>query len=134
MRKCLFAMVLLVIIGTSVPSVGQFVNNGQATSTTVKAVLQNPVDDMWVTLRGHIIKKISREKYVFADSTGQIGIDVDDRYFPYGTPITPATLVEISGEIDKEFMSSPEVDVKKMIVVLPSGKDTSPSSGFQETE
>ena len=134
MRKCLFATALLVIIGTAVPSVGQFVNNGQATPTSVKAVLQNPVDDMWVTLRGHIIKKISHDKYVFADSTGQIGIDVDDRYFPYGIPITPATFVEISGEIDKEFMSSPEVDVKKMIVVLPSGKDTSPSSGFQETE
>ena len=61
-------------------------------------------------------------------------VDVDDRYFPYGIPITPATFVEISGEIDKEFMSSPEVDVKKMIVVLPSDKDTLPSSGFQETE
>lgn len=134
MRKCLFVMALLAVIGTAVPSVGQFVSTEQTNPTSVKAVLQNPVDDMVVTLRGHIIKKISHDKYIFADSTGQIRIDIDDKYFPYGTPISPTTLVEISGEIDKEFMSSPEVDVKKMIVVLSSGKDTSPSSGFQETE
>jgi len=89
---------------------------------------------MWVTLRGHILKKISHDKYIFADSTGQIRIDIDDKYFPYGTPISPTTLVEITGEIDKEFMSSPEVDVKKIIVVSPAEKDTPPPSGFQETK
>lgn len=134
MRKCIFVMALLAVIGTAVPSVGQFVSTEHTNPTSVKAVLQNPVDDMWVTLRGHIIKKISHDKYIFADSTGQIRIDVDDKYFPYGTPINPTTLVEITGEIDKEFMSSPEVDVKKIIVVPPSGKNTPPPSGFQESK
>ncbi len=77
---------------------------------------KNAPDDAWVTLRGHITRQIAHEKYIFADATGEVVVDIDDKYL-YGITITPKDLVEISGEVDKEFFESTEIDVKRVQIV-----------------
>jgi uncharacterized protein (TIGR00156 family) len=86
------------------------------TYKTVAEVLKNPVDDAPVVLTGHIVKKLSKDKYTFADATGEIRIDVDQKHFP-ATPVSEKTRVQIRGEVEKDFMHSPEVDVDNIVVV-----------------
>ncbi len=78
--------------------------------TTVAEILKAPKDDMEVTLRGRIVKKASNEKYLFSDGSGEIRMDIDDDIFPV-QEITDRTTVEINGEVEKEFLHSPEIDV-----------------------
>lgn len=96
---------------------------------TVKEILDRPVDDMWVILKGKILRKVGDEKYLFTDGTGQITVEIDDEYFPYDKPITPETTVEISGEVDCGFIQSIEIDVKQ--IIISDASTTPPKGGFK---
>jgi uncharacterized protein (TIGR00156 family) len=121
-RKVLLLVTLAMLISV-LPLYAQFAGPGSPTPVNidVKSVLANPVDDMWVTIRGHILQKIGRDKYMFSDGTGQIRLDIDDKYFPTGLTITPKTLIQISGEVDVEYYRSPEIDVKNIVVLPENG-------------
>ena len=112
---------LLLLFGLLVMAMGtataQFVGPGTSDMVTVKSILDRPVDDMFVALKGYIVRKISHDKYIFKDHTGEIRVDIDEKYFPYGTPVTTQTLVLIKGEVDKEFM------------ILPAGSRNRPENG-----
>ena len=103
---------------------------GGSGGTSVNEVLKSARDDAWVTLRGQILKKVGHEKYLFADSTGQIVVDIDDKYFPYDRPVTPQTTIEITGEVDREFVGRTEIDVKQL-TILGEGAAQKPKGGFQ---
>lgn len=82
----------------------------------VGEVLKNPVDDTKVAFTGHLLRKVSNDKYMFSDGTGEIRVDIDDKYFP-PTPISEKTKVQIRGEVEKDFLESPEIDVESLAVV-----------------
>jgi uncharacterized protein (TIGR00156 family) len=87
---------------------------------TVAAILKDPKDDTWVVLRGFIVRQTTPERYVFSDGTGEIAIEVerddDETAFP-AQPLDDKTRVEITGEIDKDFRKSPEIDVDAVKIV-----------------
>jgi uncharacterized protein (TIGR00156 family) len=85
-------------------------------SQSVAEILKNPVDDRLVTLRGHLLRKIGKEKYLFSDGTGEIRVEIDDRDFPT-QKINEKTLVEIRGEVEKDYLESPEIDAKRISVI-----------------
>lgn len=86
------------------------------TYKSVAGVLKNPVDDAHVTLQGHIIKQISKDKYLFSDGTAKITVEIDRKYFP-ATPVNAKTKIEIRGEVDKDVGRKPEIDVKSLTIV-----------------
>ena len=95
----------------------QYVGPNQTASyNNVADVLKNPVDDAYVTLRGKIVSRISGDKYQFSDGTGTITAEIDDKYFA-GQRVDANTRVEIQGEIDKDLMRTPEIDVKRVTVI-----------------
>jgi uncharacterized protein (TIGR00156 family) len=72
-------------------------------------------DDSYVILRGNVIRQLGEDKYVFRDSSGEINLDIDrDKW--RGQIVSPETVVEIKGEIDKDW-NSVEVDVDRLVVV-----------------
>jgi uncharacterized protein (TIGR00156 family) len=77
---------------------------------TVAQILKDPKDDRPVVLRGTLVRKVGREEYFFSDGTGEIRAEIDADLFPAET-IDDKTRVEIAGEIDKDFMHAPEIDV-----------------------
>lgn len=79
--------------------------------------LKNARDDENVTLKGYIIKKIKKEKYLFKDSTGEITIEIDSKINNQLKNVDENTLVEIYGEYDKEYFGRSEIDVKKITIV-----------------
>lgn len=94
---------------------GGFVGpNGTVTTVASAKSLR---DDAWVTLRGNIVERISDDLYVFKDSSGTVNVDIDHKHWN-GLTVTPQDLVEIQGEVDKDW-NSVEIDVKQIRKVTP---------------
>ena len=80
--------------------------------TTVKAALAAR-DDTMVVLSGRIINSLGDEKYTFKDNTGEIIVEIDDDEWN-GVKVTPDNIVEITGEVDKEWYKPTKIDVKSL--------------------
>jgi len=97
----------------AIPMVGGFTGPGPGVTSARNAATMR--DDTPVVLRGHIVQHLGGEKYIFKDASGTIRVDIDhDRWPPQ--PITPNNLVELRGEIDRDWHSV-EVDVDWVIVL-----------------
>ncbi|AUX74578.1 TIGR00156 family protein [Erwinia pyrifoliae] len=81
------------------------------TQATVKQA-QEMKDDAWVTLRGHIDKRVGDEDYLFRDATGSITVEIDHKRWD-GQTIGPKDQVELMGKLDKD-LNSLELDVKQV--------------------
>ncbi|MDD2744469.1 MAG: NirD/YgiW/YdeI family stress tolerance protein [Rhodocyclaceae bacterium] len=84
---------------------------------SISDVLKNPVDDMEAVLEGTLSKKIGKSKYMFSDGVAEIRVEIDSKHFPVSTLISEKTRVRLHGEIEKDFMESPEIDVKQVTVI-----------------
>ena len=82
----------------------------------VADILQNPKDDVDVTLKGHLLRKVGDEDYIFSDGSGEIVVEIDDDDFPRQR-VDEKTLVEIKGEVDTSRHRPPEIDVDKVRVL-----------------
>ena len=100
------------------PTTTQRQNGGfvgpNGSSTTVESA-KSLRDDTWVTLRGNIVERISDDLYVFKDATGTVNVDIDHKRWN-GVTVTPQDVVEIQGEVDKDW-NSVEIDVKQITKV-----------------
>lgn len=123
MKKTLLALGAVLTL-TTVPAVvtyaqyvgpGSQARKGEAVGplTNVADVLKRGRDDQRVTLTGNVVKKVGWEKYLFRDASGEIRIEIDDEAMPTQT-FDEKTKVEITGEVEKDFMRSVEIDVKAM--------------------
>ena len=57
-------------------------------------------DDSVVTVRGKIVRRLSDDKYLFNDSTGQIVVEIDYEDWG-GVSAGPKDILELTGEIDR---------------------------------
>lgn len=106
----------LLLIAAS-PAKAEYAGPGAtAAVSTVEQILKKPVDDKDVTLKGKLIKKVGNEKYTFSDGTGEIRVEIDAEDFPK-VAVDDKTTIQITGEVEKDFMESPEIDVDAVTVV-----------------
>ncbi|MGU3524815.1 YgiW/YdeI family stress tolerance OB fold protein [Enterobacteriaceae bacterium C23F] len=89
---------------------GGFVGPNGTVTTVEKA--KSMRDDAWVTLRGNIVERLSDDTYTFKDSSGTVNVDISHKRWN-GVTITPNDVVEIQGEVDKDW-NSVEIDVKQI--------------------
>ncbi|HEY2451504.1 MAG TPA: YgiW/YdeI family stress tolerance OB fold protein [Scandinavium sp.] len=95
---------------TTTSQSGGFVGpNGTVTTVEQAKSLR---DDAWVTLRGTIVERLSDDRYTFKDATGTMNVDIDHKRWN-GVTVTPQDVVEIQGEVDKDW-NSVEIDVKQI--------------------
>jgi len=114
MKKPVLILAAALVAG---PAFAQFTGPGARPVVTVlQAVLDKPVDDQRVILRGKIVRQVAGDKYIFSDGKSEIRVEIDSRLFP-AKPVTATTLVEIAGEVEKDFLESPEIDVDALHVV-----------------
>ncbi|MDR2105145.1 MAG: NirD/YgiW/YdeI family stress tolerance protein [Deferribacteraceae bacterium] len=59
-------------------------------------------DNAPVIIRGNLVKFLGDEKYLLSDSSGSITVEIDDKLWR-GFSADEGDLVEITGEIDKDF-------------------------------
>ncbi|MGK9173901.1 YgiW/YdeI family stress tolerance OB fold protein [Yokenella regensburgei] len=89
---------------------GGFTGPAGGTATVERA--KSMRDDAWVTLRGNIVERLSDDVYTFKDTTGTINVDIDHKRWN-GVSVGPQDVVEIQGEVDKDW-NSVEIDVKQV--------------------
>lgn len=100
---------------TTTTQAGGFVGPNGTVTTAANAKTMR--DDTWVTLRGNIIERVSDDLYIFKDASGTVNVDIDHKRWN-GQTITPQDVVEIQGEVDKDW-NSVEIDVKQIRKVNP---------------
>jgi len=114
MKPARAAIACMAVLGSSLllaaPAAAQYTGPTGITPTTAAEVLKDGRDDQQVMLRGRLTKKVGSDKYEFTDSSGTIRVEIDAKRFP-PEPIDDKALVEIQGEVEKDFMQSPEIDV-----------------------
>lgn len=66
-------------------------------------------DDTRITLRGHIVKHLYSDHYLFRDASGEIKLEIDDDVWK-NLVVTPEDLLEIYGEVDKGLTGT-EIEV-----------------------
>jgi len=68
-------------------------------------------------LQGKIVSHKGGEDYEFADASGKITVEIDAEHFPAGVTVDQNTVVELTGEFDKETFGESTFEVKAMKVV-----------------
>ena len=92
---------------------GGFSGPGQSIVTVNDA--KSMRDDTAVRLRGTIASHLGKDKYLFHDSTGSIAVEIDHDKWG-GQTISPADVVEIIGEVDRDW-NSIEIDVDRVVKI-----------------
>lgn len=93
------------------PVSAQYVGpNSTPQLTKVAEILKDPKDDADVTVQGHLLRKLSDEKYMFSDGTGEIVVEIDDDDFPR-QQVDETTTIQLIGEVDTSRRRPPEIDV-----------------------
>lgn len=84
--------------------------------STAKDLLAKGKDDQYVKLKGKLTSHKGGEDYEFTDASGKMTVEIDSRHFPQGVTIDHNTVVELTGEFDKETFGESKLDVKQLKV------------------
>ena len=87
---------------------------GTSTITTVSEAL-NLNDDTPVTLEGKITRHLRKDKYLFADDTGTVTVEIEHKDWN-GTDVKPTDIVRIRGEMDKDWYDT-KIDVDSVEII-----------------
>lgn len=82
-----------------------------------KDLLDKGKDDQYARLQGKLTSHKGGEEYEFTDASGKITVEIDARTFPAGASIDHNTLVELTGEFDKETFGDSSFEVKQLKIV-----------------
>ena len=100
---------------------GGYVGNSVDSAIKTVSQVKDEQDDAWVTVKGNIVKKLSKDKYLFKDSTGEIVVEIDSKYWQ-GVEVNEKDVVELSGEVDKDYFEDGKFTKIKLDVKSPVQK------------
>lgn len=100
----------------SLDSFAQYIGPGNIIKTDLSQILAKPVEDEQVKLQGYLVKKVSSDKYLFSDGKHQIRVEINQDIFP-AQPFDDKDLIQLEGEVEKDFLESAEIDVERLTVV-----------------
>ncbi len=113
-RLVLAAAVALVCAGTAT---AQYVGPGASkVFNSIAEVLRDAPDDARVELEGYLVRQVGKEKYIFSDGRDEIRVEIEDEDFP-SVRVDAQTRLRIRGEVEREFLQSPEIDVDHLAVL-----------------
>ncbi|MBN3820865.1 NirD/YgiW/YdeI family stress tolerance protein [Paraburkholderia sp. Se-20369] len=95
----------------------QYTGPSAVTATTVKDLLANGKDDQHVQLQGRIVKHVGGEDYEFADATGTIRVEIDDKLWAGGQPVGERNEVKLTGEFERKWSGRVKVDADRIDVL-----------------
>ncbi|WP_306395576.1 YgiW/YdeI family stress tolerance OB fold protein [Telluria beijingensis] len=84
---------------------------------SAKDLLAKGKDDQYVRLKGKLTSHKGDEDYEFTDASGKMTVEIDSDRFPQGVTVDHNTLVELTGEFDKEMFGESKLDVEQIKVV-----------------
>jgi len=102
---------------TSKPAATGYTGPSSVALTTAKDLLANGKDDQYAKLKGKLTSHKGGEDYEFTDASGKITVEIDAKHFPQGVNIDQNTIIELTGEFDKETFGESTFDVKQVNIV-----------------
>ena len=111
--KLMFATTVLLLVSTG--AMAGYKGPQAPLQRDIAAVLAEPLDNQGVQLKGYLVEKLSHEKYWFSDGTDRIRVEIEPEDFPAGE-FDENDLIEIHGEVEKDFLESPEIDVEYITI------------------
>lgn len=116
-KSSLSMIALILSVGMASHAQAQYAGPGALpVVTSLSEVLERPVDDQRVRLQGHLVKQLSSDKYLFSDGRQEMRVEIDHEDLPT-TPIDQNVTLLIEGEVEKDFMTSPEIDVDRLSIL-----------------
>ena len=112
MKKYIGFSTLALLLGLSLNAVAQqdgYTGPSTVAPTSVAEALQK-ADDTPVEVTGKIEKSLGDEKYQFSDGTASAVVEIDNEDFR-GVTVNENDTVKLKGEVDKELLESPVIDV-----------------------
>lgn len=108
--KKILSILMLLGISTSIvfAASGGFNDTISPKSSTVSEILKMN-NNSYVSVQGNIVKRISKDKYSFKDSSGTIIVEIDDDKWG-GVNANTQDKLELIGEVEKKY-NSVELDV-----------------------
>lgn len=107
-RHLVAALALSTVSGLAL---AQYIGPGTVRApSSLTELLQNPVDGQGAQLRGRLLQQLNHNKYLFSDGKSQIRVQINSEIFPKQA-IDDRTEIEITGQVEKDFMDTPEIDV-----------------------
>ena len=115
-KRIVFAFVFCLSVLSASAAMAQFTGPSASGPPTTVSAVGNARIGSYVTLTGNIVNHQRSDYFTFRDDTGEIRVEIDNDILPT-TPIDDKTRVEIRGELEKDFMESPEIDVDVIHIV-----------------
>jgi uncharacterized protein (TIGR00156 family) len=109
-------LVVPILMFSSTNVTAQYLGPGAQPPSQSVATALSAKDDSLVDISGYIIKQLTHEKYIFSDGKDQIRIEIDSDVFP-SRGINEKTRVRLRGEVEKDFLESPEIDVESIDIL-----------------
>lgn len=117
MKHYAFALALVSLTTVSALAMAQYTGpSAQQPETSISAINAKPKDDAAVKLEGYLVKQLGGEKFTFSDGKDEIRVDIDKELMPK-EKLDEKTKVSLTGEVEKDFMESPEVDVDTVTII-----------------
>jgi uncharacterized protein (TIGR00156 family) len=111
-RFLAFLIIVLAVGGATLSAQDGYGYRGPSANAVTVEVARGMMDDYPVTLQGKIERFLGDEKYLFADDTGSIIVEIDRRLWR-GLSVDQNDIVEITGEVDKGFTRT-EIEVSSI--------------------
>lgn len=89
---------------------GGFVSGAENIVTVIQ--VNELRDDVPVIVKGKILQRTGDDKYLFADDTGNIIVEIDEEDWN-GQNITSDDIIKLYGEVDRGIFKT-EIDVKRV--------------------
>lgn len=111
MKKVLYSLIAVIFLtGISFADFEDYTapygSQGFQDDSTVSVItvkqLAKMRDNSVATIRGNIVKRLSDDKYLFKDATGQIMVEIDYKYWA-GLTVNSKDTLELSGKVDRDF-------------------------------
>ena len=95
----------------------QYTGPSTLTATTVKQLLADGKDDQHVVLQGRLAKHVGGEDYEFADATGTIRVEIDEKLWAGMPAVNEKNEVKLTGEFEKKWSGAVKVDAERIEVL-----------------
>lgn len=81
-----------------------FQGGGTAVGSAVSTIkdVMNMYDDQIATIKGNITSRISDDKYLFKDATGEMVVEIDYKYLA-GVQVTEKDVLVLTGKVDRDY-------------------------------
>jgi uncharacterized protein (TIGR00156 family) len=109
------------------PAAGEYVGPFPA-ATPVARIVQQPVADQLVVVRGQLVKRLGLELYLLKDGSGEITVEIDPEIFPRAQ-VKAETLVEVRGRVETGWRNGVRIEADDLIVLPAAPKEATAKDG-----